>query len=303
MKSDYDVFISAKNLDDDGRPTEDGMIAHALWEFLTDQGLRAFYSNVSLERMGVSGYTKAIDDALDRAQVLIVVCTSGAYADSEWVRYEWGSFLNDIRSRIKPDGRVFVYLVGESIRNLPRALRQIQCIDHGSDGFERLACFVANAMPERPIGEKPAGIVHRRPLSGADPPDLAGDWEGEWKRETGRILHQGRLSIRQAAQRLSAKMRVTFQKRGRTTVLEESFRGLITSQCIVLQGESFDYKERGFSTSYLLDHFELRLDPDGAALSGHFYSRKGPGKAFFRRIAAHSAGMKDDCSYRTDGAT
>jgi len=37
-----------------------------------------FFSNVSLERLGVAAYKKAIDSALDSAKVLIAVGTSGA---------------------------------------------------------------------------------------------------------------------------------------------------------------------------------------------------------------------------------
>lgn len=291
MQIDYDVFISAKNLDDDGRPTEDRKIAHALWEFLTGRDFRVFFSNVSLERMGVSGYTTAIDDALDRTRVLVVVCTSGSYANSTWVRYEWDSFLNDIRSGNKPEGHVFVYLADESIRNLPRGLRYTQCIEHGEEGFDRLARFIGNAIGKHRPAEEPAERVQLGALPLAGPPELAGDWEGEWKRETGRIIHQGRLSIRQTGQRLTGQMKVTFEKQGQLSVLEESLRGLITPRCIVLQGESFEYEQRGLSTSYLLDHFELMLDRDGAVLSGEFYSRKGRGTANFRRIASRSPEM------------
>lgn len=285
MESDYEVFISAKNLDDAGHPTEDRNIAQELWEFLTGRGLRTFFSNVSLERMGVSAYTKAIDDALDRAQVLVVVCTSGAHADSQWVRYEWDSFLNDIRSGIKPEGHVFVYLVNESIRNLPRGLRHTQCIEHAPEGFGRLARFIANATGKRPMSDEQTESVHARPVSLRGFPELTGDWEGEWKRDTGTIVHRGRLSIAQIGQKLTAQMRVTFKRRGSICILQESLRGLITSRSVVLQGESFEYVQRGSSTSYLLDHFELGLDTDEATLSGDFYSRKGRGNASFRRIS------------------
>lgn len=106
MQSDYNVFISAKNLDADGRPTKDRKIAFELWEYLEKRGFRVFFSDVSLECMGVSEYTTTIDDALDLVQVLVVVCSSRAHVDSRWVKYEWESFLNDIRSGNKPDGRV-----------------------------------------------------------------------------------------------------------------------------------------------------------------------------------------------------
>jgi hypothetical protein len=283
MEDNYNVFISTKDLGDDGRPTADCGVAQALWEFLSGVGFRVFFSRVSIERMGISEYTKAIDDALDRAQILVVVCTSGAHANSKWVRYEWDSFLNDIRSGIKPNGHVFVYLVDESIRNLPRGLRHTQCIEHRADGFERLARFIANAIGQ-PVAEELLHAVPTGLIAASRGLELTGDWVGEWKRETGSILHQGSLSIQQTGQALTAQMKVTFRKQGRISVLREILRGLVTQRCVILQGESVEYEERGFSSSYLLDHFELKLDSDGSTLFGEFYSKKGRGKASFRRI-------------------
>jgi len=282
MNGDYDIFLSAKNLDEAGNPTPDRKIAHALWEFLTQAGFRVFFSNVSLERMGVAAYTRAIDDALDRASVLVVVCSSGAYADSQWVRYEWDSYMNDVRSGIKPDGRVFVYLAGESIRNLPRGLRHTQCIEHEPEGFARLARFISNAAGYRPAKAPRSSDVLRGDRV-SSPPDLSGHWHGEWRRARAKILHHGSLHINQMGERLSARLTVIFEKRGRRTIVHELLRGIITSQSVVLQGESFEYDERGESTSYLLDHFELEPNADGNRLSGEFYSKKGPGWAVFER--------------------
>jgi hypothetical protein len=117
-------------------------------------------------------------------------------------------------------------------------------------------------------------------------PELAGEWEGEWKRGRAKILHRGRLSIEQLGPRLTAKLRVTFEKQGLQSIVIESLRGVITPCHVVLQGEAIEYEERGASTSYLLDHFELKLDSGKDLLSGDFYSKKGRGWARFSRIAA-----------------
>ena len=69
-----------------------------------------FLSNVSLERLGISEYKKAIDDALDVAQVLVAVGTSRDNLVWRWVRYEWDSFFNDILSGVQPSGRIFSYV-------------------------------------------------------------------------------------------------------------------------------------------------------------------------------------------------
>jgi hypothetical protein len=123
-------------------------------------------------------------------------------------------------------------------------------------------------------------------ISSSAPPDLTGEWEGEWRRDGGSISHRGRFALSQTGTRLTARMRVTFEKRGQLTILTEELRGLVTLPKVILQGEATEYETRGLSTSYLLDHFELQLENNGNLLVGIFYSRKGPGRASFKRIKA-----------------
>jgi hypothetical protein len=141
-----DIFISFKNLDDQGVPTRDSALAREVYDYLTERGLIVFLSSVSLERLGVAAYTRAIDSALDAARVLVAVGTSNANLDSQWVRYEWNSFFNDTLSGIKPDGRLFTYVEGLSPRDLPRALRQVEVFVHGASSLERLYNFISNAL-------------------------------------------------------------------------------------------------------------------------------------------------------------
>jgi len=143
----YDVYISFKNLDEYGKPTRDSVLARQVYDDLSGRGLRVFFSPVSLEKLGISAYKAAIDKALDSSRVLVAVGTSAKNLDSQWVRYEWDSFYNDILSSVKPDGRVFVYVEGCELNSLPRGLRQSQIFTRDDDGLERLSSFVANALP------------------------------------------------------------------------------------------------------------------------------------------------------------
>lgn len=144
-----DIFISFKNLDSEGRPTQDSIIAEEIFHFLEKKGLSVFNSNFSLEKLGASAYQKAIDLALDSAQILVAVGISEQNISSQWVRYEWESFYNDILSGRKINGRLFVYIEGFSISSLPRILRQNQVIVHGGDSKEKLYNFIVNALAER----------------------------------------------------------------------------------------------------------------------------------------------------------
>ena len=143
---DIQVFISVKNLSDDGTPTPDSELARELHAELQSRGLVSFLSLISLEAMGTAEYKGAIDDALDHADVLVAVGTTPENLASRWVRYEWDSFFNDIISGVKPDGKVFSLICGFEPTRLPRALRQNQTFDYEKGGLEYLCNFLTNAL-------------------------------------------------------------------------------------------------------------------------------------------------------------
>jgi len=141
-----EIFISAKTTDAHGNPTPESELAREVHDYLTSRGLTVFLSTLSLAKLGIDAYKKAIDDALDAARVLIAIGTSAENLESEWVRYEWDSFFTDVLSGVKPEGHVFVYVDGIPIALLPRALRQRQVFFHGPDSLEELSNFVCNAL-------------------------------------------------------------------------------------------------------------------------------------------------------------
>lgn len=188
MDEEYEVFISFKNLDEQGNQTPDSLLAQEVYQALSSRGLNVFFSNVSLEKLGISAYKRAIDDALDASKVLVAVGTSGSNLDSQWVRYEWDSFFNDILSGVKPKGRLFVYLAHADISDLPRTLRQNQCIPHGEEGMERLCNFVANALGS-PEGAVAQPDTQRRPSQTARDSDIQ-DLKVRFGRTVKDVLHE-----------------------------------------------------------------------------------------------------------------
>lgn len=168
MSQPFDVFISFKNLDEGGQPTRDAALARSVFDHLVARNLRVFLSSITLERQGVSSYKKAIDQALDGAQVLVAVGTSSAHLNAEWVRYEWDSFFNDVLSGVKPTGQVFVYVDGVVSRELPRSLRQSQMIAHGPGSLEMLGNFIANALGLEAGGPAAASPAVVAPATSAD---------------------------------------------------------------------------------------------------------------------------------------
>ena len=59
----YQAFISFKNTDQ-GEYTADKKICEALYQYLSEKGIKTFYSNVSLLEFGEAAYKEVIDDAL-----------------------------------------------------------------------------------------------------------------------------------------------------------------------------------------------------------------------------------------------
>ena len=89
----YDVFISYKELDEEGERTPDSVIAQDIYKELTREGCRVFFSRISLEgKLGVE-YEPYIFAALNSAKVMIVVGTDYDYFDAVWVKNEWSRFL------------------------------------------------------------------------------------------------------------------------------------------------------------------------------------------------------------------
>jgi hypothetical protein len=87
--------------------------------------------------------------------------------DSQWVRYEWDSFFNDILSSRKPKGRVFSYLSGVDVKGLPRTLRQNHAIVHQPGSLGLLYNFIANALAIQSVaritedGRAAVGRLHK----------------------------------------------------------------------------------------------------------------------------------------------
>lgn len=119
----YDVFLS-KN-------TKDYKEAKQLLIFLENAGLDVFESRKSLPKLGLADYAKAIDDALEQSENLIVLCSlnelaTGEGDSSSWVYYEWTSFRNEILSKRKKGNLITVLCDGVDVKMLPLGLRKYE---------------------------------------------------------------------------------------------------------------------------------------------------------------------------------
>ncbi len=144
----YDIFISYKLSDELGNKTPDFYIAQKLYNRLAALGYSVFFSSQTLEEIGSSRYKQDIDNALDSAEIMIVVLTNPNYATTHWVQYEWDSFYNDYLSGIKDKAALFTLTKNLNIHDLPRTLRNVQNFDFEND-IEHLCDFIRNSLPTR----------------------------------------------------------------------------------------------------------------------------------------------------------
>jgi hypothetical protein len=142
----YSVFISHKKTDETEHETRDSLLAQAVHNTLVSRGIPAFLAQQDIPRVGETEYMRTIDRALDEVDILVVVSATPEHLESRWVRYEWESFVNDILSGRKKNGRIFSYIDGFSADRLPRPLRLHQVIAHGDGQVDRLYDGVSAAL-------------------------------------------------------------------------------------------------------------------------------------------------------------
>lgn len=89
----FDVFICYKETDENGKRTQDSVIANDIYHQLTQEGLKVFYAAITLEDKLGQEYEPYIFAALTSAKVMLVVGTKPEYFSAVWVKNEWSRYL------------------------------------------------------------------------------------------------------------------------------------------------------------------------------------------------------------------
>lgn len=89
----YDVFICYKETDENGRRTQDSVIANDIYYQLTREGFKVFYAAITLEDKIGTEYEPYIFSALNTAKVMLSLGTKPEYFNAVWVKNEWSRFL------------------------------------------------------------------------------------------------------------------------------------------------------------------------------------------------------------------
>ena len=129
----YDVFICCKETTDGGMRTNDSVLAQDIYFQLTKQGLKVFFSRITLEKKLVQQYEPYIFAALNSAKVMLVVGTKKEHFEDLRVKNEWSRFLalkkKDPSKLLIP---CFVYM---DAYDIPEELSMFQCRDMNRTGF------------------------------------------------------------------------------------------------------------------------------------------------------------------------
>ncbi|MCD8159591.1 MAG: TIR domain-containing protein [Clostridiales bacterium] len=128
----YDIFICYKETDEYGDRTIDSVLAQDLYNALTEQGYRVFFSRISLEDKLGQEYEPYIFAALHSAKVMLAVGTDEEYYNAVWVKNEWSRFLKLIVSGEKKT--LIPCYKGLDAYDMPQEFTRLQAQDLGKVG-------------------------------------------------------------------------------------------------------------------------------------------------------------------------
>ncbi len=97
----FDVFICYKESDNDGRRTQDSVLAQDLYYLLNEEGFKVFFARITLEDKLGSAYEPYIFAALNSAKVMVVLGTRPEFFNAAWVKNEWSRYLSLIKGGAK----------------------------------------------------------------------------------------------------------------------------------------------------------------------------------------------------------
>lgn len=153
-EKDYDVFISFKAEDAEGNRSEDSLIAQEIYEQLTKNGIKTFFSRISLQNVVGEEYEPHIFSALNSSKVMILVATDLSYINYGWVKNEWTRFLDLMdqdSSNTKTLIPVYKHLPKEV---LPSRIPMRESVDYSNkDALLEIVHGVSNLLGKKDLSE------------------------------------------------------------------------------------------------------------------------------------------------------
>ena len=130
----FDIFICYKETDEKGNRTKDSVIAQNIYNALTKENYKVFFSRITLEDKIGEEYEPYIFAALNSAKVMLSIGSCSEYFNAVWVKNEWSRFLTlmktDSTKKLIP-----VYI--DNAYYMPAEFVNLQGQDAGKLGFEQ----------------------------------------------------------------------------------------------------------------------------------------------------------------------
>ena len=159
----FDVFICYKESDNNGRRTQDSVIATELYHELTREGYKVFFSRITLEDKLGTAYEPYIFAALNSAKVMVVLGTRAEYFNAVWVKNEWSRYLALIRSGAK---KILIPAYRDmDPYDLPEEFSHLQAQDMSKLGFMQDLIRGINKLAKT---EEPKTIVKETVVAGVN---------------------------------------------------------------------------------------------------------------------------------------
>ena len=129
----YDIFICYKETDAQGRRTHDSVYAQDIYNSLTREGYRVFFSRITLEDKIGTAYEPYIFAALNSAKVMLVIGTSAENMNAVWVKNEWSRYLAIVK---QDNSKALIPCYKDmSPYDMPEEFAFLQAQDMGKIGF------------------------------------------------------------------------------------------------------------------------------------------------------------------------
>ena len=129
----FDVFICYKETNSDGSRTKDSVYAQKIYDALTKEDYRVFFSRITLEDKLGTAYEPYIFAALNSSKVMITVGTSRSNLNSVWVKNEWSRYLALIKAG--EEKHIIPVYCDMDAYDLPDEFSYLQSQDRNKVGF------------------------------------------------------------------------------------------------------------------------------------------------------------------------
>lgn len=144
----FDIFICYKESDELGGRTVDSELAHDIYDVLTENGYKVFYSRITLKAKLGQDYEPYIFSALNSAKVMLAVGTKFDYFNAVWVKNEWSRFLALMKK--DPTKKLIPCYRGIDAYDLPKEFGNLQGQDLSSPrAFQDLMTNIGRIIPKQ----------------------------------------------------------------------------------------------------------------------------------------------------------